>query len=109
MHEVYIGHFRRDADGLPEPQGDEEIRGIGALDGLDEKCVAAGGAWEKFPKLLAENRERISEVAAVALPRARYLLDLGARALRAGGAISPDALLPSYIRVKVAEKPQSSA
>jgi tRNA threonylcarbamoyladenosine biosynthesis protein TsaB len=109
MHEVYIGYFRRDADGLPKPVGDEEIRGIGALEVLDEKCVAAGGAWEKFPKLLAENRERISEVAGVVLPRARYLLDLGARAFREGGAIWPDALLPSYIRVKVAEKPQSVA
>ena len=105
MHEVYIGCFRRDDEGLPIPVGDEEIRGIGALEGLDDRYVAAGAAWQKFPRLLAENRERIRELAEITLPRAAYLLGYGARVLREGGAISADALKPSYIRVKVAEKP----
>lgn len=105
MHEVYLGQFRRDADGLPQAVDDEELHSIGAIEGLDEKYVAAGGAWEKFPKLLEENRGRIQELAAISLPRARYLLACGGRVLREGGAISPDALVPSYIRVKVAAKP----
>lgn len=105
MHEVYLGQFCRDADGLPKPVDDEQIHAIGAIEGLDEKYVAAGGAWAKFPKLLEENRERIRELAAIRLPRARYLLASGGRVFREGGAISPHALVPSYIRVKVAEKP----
>ena len=105
MHEVYLGKFHRDADGLPQAGGDEEIRGIGLFDDLDEEYVAAGGAWQKFPELLAKNRERISEVLEISVPRAKYLLRSGARELQRGRAIVPGALLPSYIRVKVAEIP----
>jgi tRNA threonylcarbamoyladenosine biosynthesis protein TsaB len=105
MHEVYLGRFLRDGDGLPLASGDEEIRAIGAFADLTDKYVAAGAAWQKFPGSLAENRERISRFVEIDVPRARFLLRSGARALERGGAISPDALLPSYIRVKVAEKP----
>jgi tRNA threonylcarbamoyladenosine biosynthesis protein TsaB len=105
MHEVYLGRFHRDSDGLPLASGDEEIRRIGALDDLAEKHVAAGGAWQKFPELKAENREWISAIAEIGVPRARYLLRSGIKALQAGRAIQPDALAPSYIRVKVAERP----
>jgi tRNA threonylcarbamoyladenosine biosynthesis protein TsaB len=105
MHEVYLGRYRRDSDGLPVATSDEEIHAIGVIDGLAEQYVAAGAAWEKFPKLLQDNRGRISEVAPIRLPRAAYLLDSGARMVREGGSIPPNALLPSYIRVKVAEKP----
>jgi tRNA threonylcarbamoyladenosine biosynthesis protein TsaB len=107
MHEVYVGRYRRDADGLPEAAGTEEIHCIGALGGLEHQHVAAGGAWEKFPQLLEDNRHWISGVLPIKLPRARFLLACGARGYRAGAAISPDALRPSYIRVKVAEKPSS--
>jgi tRNA threonylcarbamoyladenosine biosynthesis protein TsaB len=103
-HEVYLGRYRRDGDGLPVATSDEEIHAIGVIDGLAEQYVAAGAAWEKFPKLLQDNRGRISEVAPIRLPRAAYLLDSGARMVREGGSIPPNALLPSYIRVKVAEK-----
>lgn len=109
LHEVYLGRYRRDADGLPLATAEEAISGIGAIEGLEGPVVAAGAAWEKFPKLVADNRDRISEILGVRVPRARYLLDYGARVFRAGEAISPDALLLSYIRVKVAEKPPSAA
>jgi tRNA threonylcarbamoyladenosine biosynthesis protein TsaB len=107
MHEIYVGRFRRDADGMPLADGDEKIHGIGVLDELDEQHVAAGGAWQKFPELLAENEEWISRFVAISEPRARHLLRSGAKALQEGRAIAPDALVPSYIRVKVAEKPAS--
>lgn len=105
MGEVYLGRFRRDGDGLPLASGDEEIRAIGAFEDLTDEYVAAGAAWQKFPELLAENRERISRFLEIEVPRAGFLLRSGARALESGEAISPHALLPSYIRVKVAEKP----
>ncbi len=105
MHEVYLGRFGRDADGLPLAGGDEEIRRVGIFDDLADNYVAAGGAWKKFPELLAENRDRISDVVDIEVPRARHLLRCGAKDLDNGRAIAPDALLPSYIRVKVAEIP----
>jgi tRNA threonylcarbamoyladenosine biosynthesis protein TsaB len=105
MHEVYLGRYYRDADGLPEANGEDEIRAIGVFDDLGEKHVAAGGAWQKFPELAVENREWISRSLDISVPRAAYLLRSGARALQNGGAIPADALVPSYIRVKVAEKP----
>ncbi len=109
MHEVYVGRFRRAADGLPVPAGPEEIQPIGSLHGLEQTYVAAGGAWAKYPDLLAANRRRVSEVVAIDRPRARYVLACGARAWRDGAAMAPDALTPSYIRVKVADKPHSAA
>ncbi len=107
MQEAYVGRYRRDAGGLPELVGSEEIQGIGVIEGLTGQYVAAGGAWDQFPQLLEDNRDWISEVLPIKLPRARFLLGCGAREYRAGAAISPDALTPSYIRVKVAEKPSS--
>ena len=105
MHEVYLVRFCRDADGLPQASGDEAIRRIGVLDGLAEEHVAAGDAWQKFPELKAGNREWISRFLEIGVPRASYLLRSGAKALQEGRAIAPDALLLSYIRVKVAERP----
>lgn len=109
MREVYVGRFRRDADGSPVAIGAEEICRIGELDGLDEKHVAAGGAWQTFPELRAENRQWIKEVVEISMPRAKHLLLPGANAYREGRAILPEALVPAYIRVKVAEKPHSAA
>lgn len=107
MQEVYVGRFRRGEDGLPVAAGDEDIQPIGALRGFERDYLAAGGAWAKYPDLLAANRKRVSEVVGIDLPRARYVLACGARAWRDGAAIAPDALTPSYIRVKVAEEPPS--
>lgn len=109
MHEVYIGRFGSDSDGLPIAEGAEEIQRIGPLRGLDGQYVAAGDAWRRYPQLLEHNRERIGEVAAISVPRARYLLSVGGRDFRAGAAIPPEALIPSYIRVKVADKPPAAA
>ena len=105
MHEVYLGRYQSDADGLPLASGDEEIRGIGIFDDLGDSYVAAGGAWQKFPELLDVNRAWISRFVDVEVPRARHLLRSGASSLENGGSIAPDALQPSYIRVKVAESP----
>lgn len=109
MHELYVGRYRRHSDGLPELTGKEEIRPLGVLEDLRDMHVAAGGAWHDFPELLEANRQWVSEVLDIRVPRARYLLASGKKALREGRAIPPDALLPSYIRVKVAEKPPPAA
>lgn len=105
MHEVYIGRYRRDGDGLPIACAAEEICTIGHIKGLDTRYVAAGAAWCKFPELLAQNQDWIEKLVAINVPRARYLLGCGADAFRKKRAIDPEKLAPLYIRVKVAERP----
>lgn len=105
MHEIYVGHYRSDADGLPKVVGDEGISGIDSLDIPGEQMVVAGSAWEKFPQMLLRNNDRISKVVEVSVPRARHLLGLGARRYKQGRAIAPEKLVPAYIRMKVAEIP----
>jgi tRNA A37 threonylcarbamoyladenosine modification protein TsaB len=88
---------------LPEADDEEVICGIGPLTVPDGKYVAAGAGWHKYPDLLAQNSSLIAATADVIYPRARYLLELGARSIKDGLAIAPAALVPAYIRSKVAE------
>jgi tRNA threonylcarbamoyladenosine biosynthesis protein TsaB len=109
MSEAYLGVYRRDDDGLPVALADEALQSIGKIDGLAKfaspALIAAGQAWKKYPDLLDLNRAEISQLLDVPYPKARFLLDLGARGWRAGEAIEPEHLVPAYIRMKVAEKP----
>ena len=111
MHEVYVGRYHRDADGLPALRGSEEICRIGELADPGDpgaNYAAAGAAWQKFPGLMAANRRRITDVLEICVPRARHLLGVGAGVFRAQGAIAPESLVPAYIRVKVAERPPAT-
>jgi tRNA threonylcarbamoyladenosine biosynthesis protein TsaB len=105
MHEVYLGRFHADTERLPVADDEEVICGIGPLTVPDGEYVAAGAGWRKYPDLLAQNSSLIAATADLIYPRARYLLQLGARSKQAGHAISPGTLVPAYIRSKVAEIP----
>lgn len=105
MHEVYVGRYARASDDLPVAVAEDEICPIGELAGLCDSYTAAGGAWKKFPQLQQANQRWVGAYASVVLPRARFLLQLGAQGVRSGAAIAPELLRPAYIRVKVAEKP----
>ena len=105
MHEVYLGRFHAGAGGLPLADHEEVICDIGPLTVPDADYVAAGAGWNRYPELLAQNSHLISASAEVIYPRARYLLQLGVNAKQAGRAIPPGALVPAYIRSKVAEIP----
>lgn len=102
MGEVYVGRYRRGDDGLPVLSGIEEILPVGTI-ALDlEPWVAAGDAWHSMPALAEANEKGLLKIADQRLPRARYLLGLGARDLRAGRAVEPDRLAPAYLRKQVA-------
>ena len=105
MHEVYLGAYRRGDDGLPLAEGDALLQpvaqGLPFVD-ADEDWHVAGDGWRHYPALLAEHGQRLRGVVDVSWPRARYLLPLGRRACRAGGAIDPAALVPEYVRERVA-------
>ena len=109
MHEVYLGPYRRNPDGLPVATFDEVICGMDRIDTRNELFVAAGGAWQKYPELLARNKDSISDVVDVTVPRARHLLGLGASAIAMGRAVAPEELVPAYLRTKVAEIPAPTA
>lgn len=109
MHEAYLGIYARGVDGLPVARLPERLCVQGAIAELADPAggprVAAGFGWQRYPELLAANRDRIDTVATIAHPRARYLLGLGASGLRAGNALDPKAVEPAYLRQKVAQKP----
>jgi tRNA threonylcarbamoyladenosine biosynthesis protein TsaB len=102
MSEIYLGCFRRGLDNRPLPDGHEQICAVGELPLAEESYVAAGAAWERYPELLPANRTRISHLAPVVCPRARYLVSIGQIP---DGIISPESLAPAYVRTKVADKP----
>ncbi len=112
MHQAYLGIYRNDGEGVPTAVTDEVLQPIEKIDGLAaanaSELFAAGGAWEKYPALLALNRAAISEIVDVQYPQARFLLGLGTRAWQEGEAIEPENLAPAYIRTKVAEKPREA-
>lgn len=109
MHEVYLGMYRRDSDGLPVEVFPERISAQEAVAELqlasDGGRIAAGFGWERYPEFFAHNRDRIDTVAEVRYPRARFLLSLGEAALEEGAAVAPQDISPAYLRQKVAEKP----
>lgn len=103
MGEVYLGAFRRDADGLVSPAGPEGLFAPAAaplpaapVRGVGTGFAAEGGA------LVARLGDRLAGFDASALPRAADLARLAARAFARGEAIAADALEPAYLRDKVA-------
>jgi tRNA threonylcarbamoyladenosine biosynthesis protein TsaB len=109
MSEVYLGIFGRDDAGLPVARGGERLHGIGRIEALaagrPDRRVAAGEGWVRYPQLQAVNREFFTAIMDLRLPRAGYLLPLGAAGLRAGLAIPPQDISPAYLRQKVAQAP----
>lgn len=107
MSEVYLGTFRRGDDGLPLAEGDAVLQPVANIEALPggesaEGRYAAGEGWRRYPELLALNKHRFAGVSEVQWPRARYLLEPGRRAWHANGAIDPAALVPEYVRHRVA-------
>jgi tRNA threonylcarbamoyladenosine biosynthesis protein TsaB len=109
MREVYVGLFKKDSDGLPQCQDEEKICPIGAIDGIEPGSVAAGRGWQKYDELISANKGSISAICEVYEPHAKFLLAIGINDHKAGRAISPENLLPAYLRTKVAEKQRSAS
>jgi tRNA threonylcarbamoyladenosine biosynthesis protein TsaB len=108
MHEIYLGRYRAATDGLPIAEVSEQICKIGEIADLESDYVAAGVGWRKYPQLAEMNEQRISILSDIDYPRAEYLLRPGVKAYQDGQTVAPEALVPAYLRMKVAEVPASS-
>ncbi len=112
MNQAYLGIYSRGVAALPVAKHPERLCEQGAIAEIAAAAggprLAAGFGWQRYPELLAANRDRFDAIADTLHPRARYLLELGAVGLRAGKALHPKAVEPAYLRQKVAEKPASA-
>ncbi len=111
MGEAYLGCFRRNEDGLPAAVAAEHLQGPQQIAEFVEaegsRWIAAGAGWSVLPNLVAANADAIERISDIHHPRARYLLQLGARDWELSRAIEPHLLEPAYLRNKVADKPKS--
>ena len=106
MHEVYLGIYEAGDSRLPVAVFPERLHGTDRIAELGSAAyVAAGAGWQRYPDLLAANRENLGDISDVLHPRATHLLRLGSAALREGHAVEPQDIVPAYLRQKVAQKP----
>jgi tRNA threonylcarbamoyladenosine biosynthesis protein TsaB len=107
MSEVYLAIFSRDADGLPRAEGDVSLHNTSETiaEQSGGAMLAAGAGWQSYPEFLEINSRLIVGRVDVLYPNARYLLSSGIRNWDAGRAISPEQIVPEYVRMKVADKP----
>lgn len=109
LNEVYLGVFSRGAGGDPMPLSAETLQGHELIDDLAASGavarIAAGYGWQRYPKLMAMNKQHFCGVSDVLYPRGRFLLTLGAAALAQGDFLLPQDIAPAYLRSEVAQKP----
>jgi len=109
MNEVYLGIFSRGAAGEPVAMSAEVLHGHEIINDLAVSGaaarIAAGQGWQRYPKLMAINKQHFYGESDVLYPRGRFLLTLGATALAQGDFLLPQDIAPAYLRNKVAEKP----
>lgn len=112
MQEVYLGIFRCDEAGIPSAVMPERLQQPGPISELEAKSagprLAAGFGWQRYPQLFLENQDRFAAMADVLHPRARHLLRLGGVALSRGLTVTPQDIVPAYLRQKVADIPAAS-
>lgn len=109
MSEVYLGAYRRGPGDELVESFPERLQAQTLIEELTPELtaarVAAGFGWERYPDLAAANVAVIGQMSGVQHPRARYSLKLGRVALAGGAGISPEDLVPAYLRSKVAQVP----
>ena len=106
MSQVYLGIYRREADGLARATSPECLHDPAPIAAdFDAPATAAGAGFERYPALLEANRDRLEGAPEVLYPHARGVLALAAAAFADGGAIDPADLRPAYLRDQVAKKP----
>jgi tRNA threonylcarbamoyladenosine biosynthesis protein TsaB len=104
MNEVYFGGFVADAGRGVRAIVDEQVGAPGTMPRLEEAgWVAVGTGWGAYEAAMcAATGIAPLRVAGEVLPRAEDALAIGLPRLQAGEGVSLDALVPRYLRNKVA-------
>lgn len=103
MNEVYFAAWSRDASGLPQCLSDASVAAPADIGRHVGEWRAAGSGWQAYlAELEAATGATLSAVDETALPHARDGLLLALPQLVAGNSISAAALVPEYLRNKVA-------
>jgi tRNA threonylcarbamoyladenosine biosynthesis protein TsaB len=106
MQQVYWGAFRRNAQGLMELQGSEQVLAPAQVPTPEgEGWVGAGPGWDAYHGALeAQLGGQLTAWLPQRLPHAADLAVLAAAAFREGRAVAPEQALPVYVRDDVAVK-----
>lgn len=104
LDEVYYGAFIRGVDGLPACVSDEIVTPPNAVPAADARhWRAAGSGWGAYaPALQEASGVTPQSIDAGALPRAEDALRIALPQFDAGHTLSAAALVPRYLRNKVA-------
>ena len=105
MNQVYAGEYVRSEEQVPVLDGEERIVASNFEFPSQLPFVVAGQGWERYPELGKANRDAVTRVSDVLLPRARFLLPAGLLACAAGRMTDPAEIVPAYLRSKVADVP----
>ncbi len=104
LDEVYLGEYAAGPDGLPQALTAERVCApADARATLIGAYAAAGSGWDRYPEVLQLATGIVPAiVCGDALPRAEDALAIGVPQLQGGQGIAADALVPAYLRNKVA-------
>lgn len=104
MNEVYFGAYQRTATGLAEKIGPERVCAPEAVHAATtQSTVAVGSGWNTYREMLSKAAGvEITQFFPAALPHAEDALHLALAQFKAGQGMNADALLPAYLRDKVA-------
>jgi tRNA threonylcarbamoyladenosine biosynthesis protein TsaB len=103
MNEVYVAAYRSGADGLPQAFIDEQVCAPAEVPPVTGDSIAVGTGWGSYGEALrAATGAVLTTVDAAALPRAVDALAIARPRFASGETITAAALLPRYLRNKVA-------
>lgn len=103
MNEVYFAAWQRDGSGLPQRIGDAVVAAPADVGAHAGEWRATGSGWQAYrAQLEVASGATLSAVDETALPHARDAFVLARPQLVAGHGIAAAALVPEYLRNKVA-------
>ncbi len=106
MGEVYWGVYRRGAEGLAEPIGEEAVAEAGTV--VFPELAAGhgiGSGWATYEGVLRGRLGvRVTGILPGRFPRAAFIAQLSAEIFRRGGCVAAENAQPVYLRDKVAKK-----
>jgi len=110
MQQVYWGAYVRNAQGMVELVGEEQVlTPMQVPVPVEADWVGAGGGWDQYAALLAARlKNRVTAWRAQCFPHARFVAQLGASSYENGLSLTPEQALPVYLRDNVAVKQTKS-